>query len=49
MNGQILVAIVIAIPVIIFPAALLWYMNPGGIFSIFKNKNTMHEKERKTT
>jgi hypothetical protein len=49
MNGQILVAVFIAIPIIIFPAALLWYLNPGGIFTVFKNKNTMHGKERKTT
>ncbi len=44
MNWQIAIAVLIAIPVMIFPAALLWYINPGGIFSIFKNKNTLREK-----
>jgi hypothetical protein len=36
MEWQIAIAVVIAIPVIIFPAALIWYLNPGGIFNIFK-------------
>ncbi len=31
MEWQIVVALVIAIPVILFPAAFVWYINIGGI------------------
>lgn len=36
MHWEILIALIIAIPVILFPAAYLWYLNIGGIFSSFK-------------
>lgn len=36
MHWQIIVALVIAIPVILFPAAFVWYMNIGGIISAIK-------------
>ncbi len=32
MQWQIAVALIIAIPVVLFPAALVWYLNIGGIF-----------------
>jgi len=31
MEWQFIVALVIAIPVILFPAAFVWYLNIGGI------------------
>jgi hypothetical protein len=31
MEWQFIVALVIAIPVILFPAAFIWYLNIGGI------------------
>ena len=31
MNAATIVALVVAIPVILFPAALVWYLNLGGI------------------
>ena len=31
MDGIMIVALLIAIPVILFPAAFIWYMNIGGI------------------
>ena len=31
MEWQIVVAIVVAVPVILFPAAFVWYLNLGGI------------------
>jgi hypothetical protein len=37
MNWQILIAVIIAIPVILFPAAYVWYMNIGGIYEAVKN------------
>ena len=32
MQWEFVVALVIAIPVILFPAAFVWYLNIGGIF-----------------
>ena len=31
MTAGFIVALVIAIPIILFPVALIWYMNVGGI------------------
>ena len=31
-----IVAIVIAVPIILFPVALIWYINTGGIFVAVK-------------
>ena len=36
MEWQIIVAMVIAIPVILFPVAFVWYLNIGGIFTAVK-------------
>ena len=32
MQWQFIIALVIAIPVILFPAALIWYLNVGGVY-----------------
>ena len=31
MNAAIIIAVAIAIPIILFPVALVWYVNIGGI------------------
>jgi hypothetical protein len=31
MNTAMIVALVVAVPVILFPAAFVWYLNIGGI------------------
>jgi hypothetical protein len=52
MNWQIVIAIVIAIPVILFPAAYVWYMNRGGIYEAVKAARTRrlyHNREREIT
>jgi membrane-anchored glycerophosphoryl diester phosphodiesterase (GDPDase) len=36
MEWQIIVALVIAIPVILFPVAFVWYLNIGGIYAAIK-------------
>ena len=36
MEWQIIVALVIAIPVILFPVAFVWYINIGGILTAIK-------------
>ena len=36
MEWQLVVALVLAIPVILFPVAFVWYMNVGGIYKAVK-------------
>ena len=36
MEWQIVLAIVIAIPVILFPAAFIWYMNISGLYQVMR-------------
>ena len=36
MEWQIILALVIAIPIILFPAAYIWYLNIGGIYAAIK-------------
>lgn len=33
MHWEFIVALVIAIPVILFPVAFIWYLNVGGIYA----------------
>ncbi|MCK4724078.1 MAG: hypothetical protein KAT75_12275 [Dehalococcoidia bacterium] len=36
MEWQLIVALAIVIPIILFPAALVWYLNIGGIYAAIK-------------
>jgi hypothetical protein len=36
MQWEFIVALVIAIPLILFPAAFIWYLNIGGLFAAMK-------------
>ena len=36
MNWEMVIALVIAVPVSLFPAAYVWYLNIGGLYSSFK-------------
>lgn len=36
MDWQIIVALMIAVPVILFPVALIWYVNIGGFIAAFR-------------
>lgn len=36
MEWPIIIALVMVIPVILFPAAFVWYLNIGGIFTAVK-------------
>ena len=36
MEWQIIVALVVAIPIILFPAAFVWYLNVGGVYAAIK-------------
>ncbi len=47
MAGGTILALVIAIPIILFPAAFVWYLNIGGIYAAIKEaeaKRVAHEK-----
>jgi len=37
MQWELVVALVIAIPIILFPAAYVWYLNIGGIYAAIKD------------
>jgi hypothetical protein len=45
MEWQIIVAIVIAIPVILFPVAFIWFINISGILTVWKESRA-REKRR---
>jgi hypothetical protein len=48
MEWQIIIAILIAIPIILFPIALIWYLNLGGIVTAVKEakmRRALREKE----
>ena len=40
MEGQVMVALAVAIPVILFPAAFVWYLNFGGIVEAVREART---------
>lgn len=37
MEWQFIVALIIAVPVILFPAVFMWYVNIGGLVRIIKS------------
>ena len=48
MQWEFVVALVIAIPIVLFPAAFVWYLNIGGIYATIKEaraRRVAHEKE----
>jgi len=38
MEWQIIVALVVVTPLIIFPAAFIWYMNIGGLYAMIRER-----------
>ena len=47
MEWQFIVALVIAIPIILFPAAFIWYLNVGGIYVAIKEARARRVARRK--
>ena len=45
MNWELIVALVVAIPVILFPAAFVWYINIGGIVETVREAKAAKEKK----
>jgi hypothetical protein len=40
MQWELIVALVVAIPVILFPATYVWYLNIGGIYTAVSGEET---------
>ena len=49
MEWQIIVALAIAIPVILFPAAFVWYLNLGGVVQVVREARARRVTEKVTT
>jgi hypothetical protein len=50
MQTELIVALVVAIPIILFPAAYVWYLNVGGVYAAVKEaraRKAAQEKEAK--
>jgi hypothetical protein len=47
MQWEFILALVIAIPIILFPAAFVWYLNIGGIFAAIKEARARRAAQAK--
>jgi len=45
MEWQIIVALAVGVPVILFPAAFVWYLNIGGIVHAVREARAAREKK----
>ena len=48
MQWELVLALVVAIPIILFPAAFVWYLNIGGIYAAIKEvweRQVIREKD----
>lgn len=46
MQWQVIVALIVATPVILLPVAFVWYLNVGGVFSAVKEKRDERALEK---
>ncbi len=49
MQWQFIVALVVAIPVILFPVAFLWYLNVGGLYAVIREARKRRAAQRAQT
>ncbi len=52
MQWEFIVALIIAIPVILFPVAFIWYLNIGGIYHAIqeaRKRRVAHEEKDRIT
>lgn len=50
MEWEFIIALVIAVPIILFPAAFVWFLNMGGIYAAIKEaiaRRVAHREEEK--
>ena len=45
MHWEFVIALVIAVPIILFPAVLIWHMNIQGMFNSLQKESQQNEKE----
>jgi hypothetical protein len=45
MNIELIVALVVAIPIVLFPAAFVWYLNIGGVVARVREVRAVREKK----
>ena len=38
MEWQVIVALIVIIPVILFPVAFIWYLNIGGVYALIRKR-----------
>jgi hypothetical protein len=38
MSWQVIVALVVAVPVVLLPVAFVWYLNAGGIVAVLRER-----------
>jgi hypothetical protein len=49
MEWQVIAALAVAIPLILFPAAFVWYLNIGGVLQTVKEARARKVTEKATT
>ena len=49
MEWQMILTLVIAIPIILFPVAFVWYINIGGVYSLIKEALRKRAEARQET
>ena len=49
MQWEFIVALVLGIPVILFPVALVWYLNMGGIYALIKEAREKKAARKEAT
>jgi hypothetical protein len=47
MEWQFIVALVVAIPIILFPAAFVWYLNIGGLIQTVRGRQPVKAARKK--
>ena len=45
MELEVIIALVVAVPVILFPAAFVWYLNIGGIVQAVREAKAVRQKK----
>lgn len=45
MQTELIIALVVVVPVILFPAAFVWYLNIGGIVHAVREARAAREKK----
>jgi len=46
MQWELIVVLIIAIPIVLFPAAYVWYLNFGGIYAAIKEARSKRAAQR---